>query len=602
MQDHIVTKSFRKGALTALSFTLAAAFAPAIAGAAPAAITADISKGDVVISGRSMTYTDASGAEQTAPVDSGSSVTITGTTKEHTIKVDTYWASPMNFTFKDLNIDVTNVSNGEGGKVSSCAAYFGSDDDARYNITLEGSNSLKSLDYAGLAIPLGTTVTIDGEGSLTASSVTGNASTSAPAIGAPLSGNNGSVTAIDDKEYRDKNLGTVIINGGTINAAGDSAGIGGSQNGLSGTIVINGGTIKATAGNSSSSGIGCGQDAALGSILITGGTIEATGSNAGAGIGGGGMHTDSGVITILGGDITATGGNYGAGIGGDNNNGAHGDACQIFIGGGTVKAIGGKGAAGIGGGGPEGIADNITITGGDVTAYGGEANASEGDARQRSMVDGKMQMITVGTQTALYGAGAGIGDGGCYATLTNYTSGSNAGTSATNVATRFGGKVKITGGTVRAHSGVLQEEQKAIVDKAGFTYVEAEAIGNGAYAQEGITDDNPYVAVDTAIGGNAEVYANGAAVTVPGKAALKSVTSPKKAQLKATWSKVSSASGYELYVKVAGKKAKTYKVSGASKTVKGLAKGKKATVKVRAVNAAGSGAWSATKSVTIKKK
>ncbi len=178
------------------------------------------------------------------------------------------------------------------------------------------------------------------------------------------------------------------INGG-IGVSGDnSLTIYGQQSGT--------GALTATA-SGSNAGIGGG-----GTIIINGGVINATGGTArygGAGIGGNGDGSSGGaggIITINGGTVTATGGSGvygqseaptfggGAGIGGgagDNQGGAGG---TIAINGGTVTATGKDGAASIGGGGnlkrvwaaqrwetwqgTGGNSGTITISGGTVTA------------------------------------------------------------------------------------------------------------------------------------------------------------------------------------------------------------------------------------------
>ena len=68
----------------------------------------------------------------------------------------------------------------------------------------------------------------------------------------------------------------------------DGAGIGGSSGNGAGTIIINGGTVNATGGGSGA-GIGGGESHAGGTIIINGGTVNATGGpDGGAGIGGAG--------------------------------------------------------------------------------------------------------------------------------------------------------------------------------------------------------------------------------------------------------------------------------------------------------------------------
>ena len=124
----------------------------------------------------------------------------------------------------------------------------------------------------------------------------------------------------------------------------------------------------------------------LGSITINGGTINVKGGGAGAGIGSDSEPGSGGTITINGGIINATGGTYdwrpngvlfyrgGAGIG----DGAFStQGINVTINGGVVNARGGFYASGIGGGGgndgsDQGKCGTITINGGQVTAIGGE--------------------------------------------------------------------------------------------------------------------------------------------------------------------------------------------------------------------------------------
>ena len=102
---------------------------------------------------------------------------------------------------------------------------------------------------------------------------------------------------------------------GNLSATGDyhNAGIGGSS-GAGGTVIINGGSVNAT-GGTSGAGIGGGYSCAGGEVTINGGIVKATGNGDGAGIGGGSKGA-GGTVTINGGTVTATGGPNGAGIGG----------------------------------------------------------------------------------------------------------------------------------------------------------------------------------------------------------------------------------------------------------------------------------------------
>ena len=141
-------------------------------------------------------------------------------------------------------------------------------------IIIEGTNFVKGfhLNYPGIHVPEGKTLTIKGDGSLDASST------------------------------------------------GCGAGIGGGQNIPCGNIVIEGGTIIAT-GGWATTGIGGGNYSNCGNIVIEGGTITANGGHYAGGIGCG-LYSKCGTITIK--DtvtkVTATKGNdapYSVGAGDD---------------------------------------------------------------------------------------------------------------------------------------------------------------------------------------------------------------------------------------------------------------------------------------------
>ena len=111
---------------------------------------------------------------------------------------------------------------------------------------------------------------------------------------------------------------TLTIQGsGSLNATciGCGAGIGGGYNIACGDIVIKGGDITAVGGDASAGiGSGCGFQKGCGNILISDGNIIAISSKEGAGIGSG-LEGTCGSITINGGTITATGGMLAPAIG-----------------------------------------------------------------------------------------------------------------------------------------------------------------------------------------------------------------------------------------------------------------------------------------------
>lgn len=128
-------------------------------------------------------------------------------------------------------------------------------------ILLKGTNTVTGSHrgYAGIYVPQNYTLTIDGTGSLEASSgnMDGGSATNRWACG--IGSNNNGV-----------NAGNIVINGGTITAIGgnQSAGIGSSLYSSCGDITINGGTVTAKCEGFGGAGIGGGRMASCGNILI----------------------------------------------------------------------------------------------------------------------------------------------------------------------------------------------------------------------------------------------------------------------------------------------------------------------------------------------
>ena len=183
-------------------------------------------------------------------------------------------------TIRDVTID---------GKAMQRYSWAGLTCEGNATIILEGKNTVKGFlqDYPGIFVPAGKTLTIKGDGSLTASS---------NGYGAGIGGvYNGS-------------CGNIVIESGIINAQGGyyAEGIGGGYYADCGNITINNGTITATGGKYAA-GIGSGLDGSCGNITITGGTITATGGKEGAGIGGG-DRAKCGNITIIPLTVTAING------------------------------------------------------------------------------------------------------------------------------------------------------------------------------------------------------------------------------------------------------------------------------------------------------
>lgn len=259
-------------------------------------------------------------------------------------------------TLHDVTISYTTAGNHDAWAGITC--------EGNATILLSGDNTVSSrpvdLDYSGavhpgIYIPKDYTLTIDGTGSLFASSLTDNIGT-------------GGAAGIGGMANSNYMCGSIVINGGTITATGSAAGIGAGISNGCGTITINGGTVTATGGNGSA-GIGAAgmtnrtmNGSPCGDILITGGTVVATGgtngtTDGGAGIGAGcatgsasKVTSTVASITITGGNVTATGGANAAGIGT-----------------GYAKQMRYQGKSGCG---------TITISGGTVVAMGGETKGA----------------------------------------------------------------------------------------------------------------------------------------------------------------------------------------------------------------------------------
>ena len=146
--------------------------------------------------------------------------------------------------------------------------------------TVTGFNS----NYPGIqAGPTGTTLTIQGTGSLTASCSKNDENGG----GAGIGGNNvGS-------------CGSIVIEGGSIIATGSlGAGIGSANNTTCGSITISGGTVTATGGKWAA-GIGSGYAGTCGDITITTGVTQVTATRDGGfeTVGSGG-NGNCGTVTI----------------------------------------------------------------------------------------------------------------------------------------------------------------------------------------------------------------------------------------------------------------------------------------------------------------
>ena len=246
--------------------------------------------------------------------------TITGSSTTNVILVDGVEAT---ITISNLDIQIPHDKNDE--TASTWVPAIRLMNGANLHLILEGKNTLKGGDMcAAIEVPEGCTLTISGEGSLKATG--------------------GEGAGIGASSRRNGSLGTIVIEGGNIEAYGGmmAAGIGGSAEGGSGTIIINNGTVYAKGGHGSyyqdiknvygGAGIGGGANGCVDKIEINGGNVTAYGgyvTDAGRrpgsaiGTGGGGAKPVEdgykyGEIVIKGGTVSAIAYNnevYAIGIG-----------------------------------------------------------------------------------------------------------------------------------------------------------------------------------------------------------------------------------------------------------------------------------------------
>lgn len=420
-----------------------------------------IEYGDIKVDQDKVSYTDKDGTKYDNEKNEDGDITITGKSDENTVSV-----KDADVTFKDLEIDRSASSTAADGAAVSVSGNS--------SIELDGKNTISSgMGHAGIekADDNGTMTIKDDNnvsGSLTANggfggagigggnnadgsdititggNVTANGGGHAAGIGGGSSsisgGGNGSDITISG--------GNVTANGGTA-GAGIGGGDGDNANGLNkesdstgggrgSNITISGkNTIVKAEGGAEAAGIGGGRSGDADTIEITDSTVISNGhgsdtGNSGAGIGGGGVGAGGGAgggisnITIKDADVTAGADAGGAGIGSGKASGwinypgifpnwkaehpNEGVASDITISGGRVKASGGDDSAGIGGG-YLGSGSDITIKdNADVTVNGGKWGAGIGGGWGG---DGSDISISDSNVSASGGAaGAGIG-GGC---------------------------------------------------------------------------------------------------------------------------------------------------------------------------------------------
>lgn len=419
-----------------------------------------IEYGDIKVDQDKVSYTDKDGTKYDNEKNEDGDITITGKSDENTVSV-----KDADVTFKDLEIDRSASSTAADGAAVSVSGNS--------SIELDGKNTISSgMGHAGIekADDNGTMTIKDDNnvsGSLTANGGFGGAGIGGGngADGSDITISGGNVTANggghaagigggSSSSSGGGNGSDITISGGNVTANGGTAGagIGGGDgdaaNGLNkesdstgggrgSNITISGkNTIVKAEGGAEAAGIGGGRSGDADTIEITDSTVISNGhdsdnGNSGAGIGGGGFGAGGGAgggisnITIKDADVTAGADAGGAGIGSGNASGLiiyypnwkdehpnEGVASDITISGGRVKASGGDDSAGIGGG-YLGSGSDITIKdNADVTANGGKWGAGIGGGRGGDGSDISISDSNVSASGGAAGAGIGGGRGG----------------------------------------------------------------------------------------------------------------------------------------------------------------------------------------------
>lgn len=422
-----------------------------------------IDYGDIKVDQDKVSYTDKDGTKYDNEKNEDGDITITGKSDENTVSV-----KDADVTFKDLEIDRSASSTAADGAAVSVSGNS--------SIELDGKNTISSgMGHAGIekADDNGTMTIKDDNnvsGSLTANGGFGGAGigggnnadgsditiTGGTIIanggfgGAGIGGGSSSISGGGNGSDITISGGNVTANGGTA-GAGIGGGDGDNANGLNkksdstgggrgSNITISGkNTIVNAEGGAEAAGIGGGRSGDADTIEITDSTVISNGhdsdnGNSGAGIGGGGFGAGGGAgggisnITIKDADVTAGADAGGAGIGSGRASGwisypsifpnwkaehpNEGVASDITISGGRVKASGGDDSAGIGGG-YLGSGSGITIKdNADVTANGGKWGAGIGGGRGGDGSDISISDSNVSASGGAAGAGIGGGRGG----------------------------------------------------------------------------------------------------------------------------------------------------------------------------------------------
>lgn len=186
----------------------------------------------------------------------GGTTTITGTfSGTHKVSL----ANGATVTLSNVTIEGTSANSDEYKHAAiTCLGNA--------TITLVGENTVKGFyeDYPGIYVPSGSTLTINGSGSLDASS---------NGYAAGIGGGYNYVSG----DHPDLSCGNIVINGGKITATGGSsaAGIGGGRNSACGTITI-GSLVSHITATGNSTSIGAGSGGSGGVVTVNGALYDET--------------------------------------------------------------------------------------------------------------------------------------------------------------------------------------------------------------------------------------------------------------------------------------------------------------------------------------
>lgn len=159
-----------------------------------------VSDGNIIVNDYGydmLTVTYGAGGTESAPFPATQNITITGSTTTNTVVVA--GGVTANITLDNVRIDLS----GAAGYV--CALDMAN---ATVNLTLVGSNTLKSRGNAGLRAPDGSTLNIGGAGELTAVARAVSLGSGVSVCGAGIGGKDGEAG------------GSITISGGTVRSNG----------------------------------------------------------------------------------------------------------------------------------------------------------------------------------------------------------------------------------------------------------------------------------------------------------------------------------------------------------------------------------------------